>query len=33
MGLFGWDSSPRLNTKNLENSPSFPSVTYTASTD
>jgi hypothetical protein len=32
-GLLGWDSSPELNTKKLENSPSFPSVTYTASLD
>jgi hypothetical protein len=33
LGLFGWDSSPELNTKMLYNSPSFPSVTYTASLD
>jgi hypothetical protein len=33
LGLFGWDSSPELNTKKLDNSPSFPLVTYTASTD
>jgi hypothetical protein len=32
LGLFGWDSSPELNTKKLDNSPSFPLVTYTAST-
>jgi hypothetical protein len=31
LGLFGWDSSPVLNTKKLDNSPSFASVTYTAS--
>jgi hypothetical protein len=29
--LFRWDSSPKLSTKKLDNSPSFPSVTYTAS--
>jgi hypothetical protein len=29
MGLFGWDSSPELNTKTLNNSPRFPLVTYT----
>jgi hypothetical protein len=33
LGLFGWDSSPKLNTKTLDNSPRFPSVTYTASLD
>jgi hypothetical protein len=33
LGLFGWDSSPELNTKKLENSPSFPLVTYRASLD
>jgi hypothetical protein len=33
LGLFEWDSSPELNTKKLENSPSFPSDTYTASLD
>jgi hypothetical protein len=33
LGLFEWDSSPELNTKKLENSHSFPSVTYTASLD
>jgi hypothetical protein len=31
--LFGWDSSPELNRKKVENSPSFPSVTYSASSD
>jgi hypothetical protein len=31
--LFGWDSSPELNTKKFENSPSFPSVTYIVSSD
>jgi hypothetical protein len=30
MGLFGWDSSPKLNTKKLDNSPSFPLVNYIA---
>jgi hypothetical protein len=29
MGLFGYDSVPELNTKNLTNSPSFLSVTHT----
>jgi hypothetical protein len=33
MGLFGWDSSPELNIKKLENSLSFALVTYTASLD
>jgi hypothetical protein len=33
LGLFGWDSFPELNTKKLENSHIFPSVTYTASSD
>jgi hypothetical protein len=33
LGLFGWDSFPELNTKKLDNSSSFPSVTYTASSD
>jgi hypothetical protein len=33
LGLFGWDSSPELNTKKLENSPIFSSVTYSASSD
>jgi hypothetical protein len=33
LGLFGWDSSPGMNTKNLENSPILPSVTYSASSD
>jgi hypothetical protein len=33
LGLFGWDSSPELNMKKLDNSPVFPLVTYTASTD
>jgi hypothetical protein len=32
LGLFGWDSSPELNTKKLGNSPRFPLVNYTAST-
>jgi hypothetical protein len=32
LGLFGWDSSPELNTKKLHNNPSFPLVSYTAST-
>jgi hypothetical protein len=31
LGLFGWDSSPKWNTKKFQNSPSFPSITYTAS--
>jgi hypothetical protein len=31
--LFGWDSSPEMNTKNLGNSPVLPSVTYSASSD
>jgi hypothetical protein len=31
--LFRWDSSPKLHTKMLENYPSFPSVTYTVSSD
>jgi hypothetical protein len=33
MGLFGWDSSPELNSKKVDNSPRFPSVTYSASSD
>jgi hypothetical protein len=33
LGLFGQDSSLELNTKKLENSPIFLSVTYTASSD
>jgi hypothetical protein len=33
LGLFASDSSPELNTKKLEDSPSFPSVTYTDSSD
>jgi hypothetical protein len=33
LGLFGRDSSLELNTKNLDNSPSFPSVTYTTLLD
>jgi hypothetical protein len=33
LGLFGWDSSLKMNTKKLENSPIFPFVTYTASSD
>jgi hypothetical protein len=28
MGLFGYDSVPELNTKNLGNSPRFLSVTH-----
>jgi hypothetical protein len=32
-GTVWWDSSPDLNTKKLENSPNFPSDTYTASSD
>jgi hypothetical protein len=32
-GLFGWDSSPELNTKKLDNSPIFSSVNYTVSSD
>jgi hypothetical protein len=31
--LFGWDSSPEMNTKNLDNSPILPSVTYSSSSD
>jgi hypothetical protein len=33
LGLFTWDSSLELNIKTLENSPSFPSITYTTSLD
>jgi hypothetical protein len=33
MGLFGWDFSLEMYTKKLDNSPSFLSVTYTASSD
>jgi hypothetical protein len=33
LGLFVWDSFLELNTKKLENSPRFPSVTYKASSD
>jgi hypothetical protein len=33
LGLFGWDSTPELNTKRLENSPSFLSVIYRDSSD
>jgi hypothetical protein len=33
LGLFRRDSSLELNTEKLENSPSFPSVTYTALLD
>jgi hypothetical protein len=33
LGLFGWDPSPELNTKKLENSPIFPLVTYTVLSD
>jgi hypothetical protein len=29
LGLFGWDCSPELNTKTLDNSSIFPLVTYT----
>jgi hypothetical protein len=29
MGLFGYNTVPELNTKNMENSPSFLSVTHT----
>jgi hypothetical protein len=29
--LFGWDSAPDLNTKNLKNSPRFPSITNSES--
>jgi hypothetical protein len=31
--LFGWDSSPEMNTKKVGNSPIFSSVTYSASSD
>jgi hypothetical protein len=30
MLLFGWDYSLEMNTKNLDNSPILPSVTYSA---
>jgi hypothetical protein len=30
MGLLGWDSSPELNIKSVENSPTFPLVTQSA---
>jgi hypothetical protein len=33
LGLFGWDSSLDLNSKKVENSPRFSSVTYSASSD
>jgi hypothetical protein len=33
LGLFGWDSSLDLNIKKVENSPIFPLVTYSASSD
>jgi hypothetical protein len=33
LGLFSWDSSLELDTKKLDNSLRFPSVTYTASLD
>jgi hypothetical protein len=33
MGLFGWDSSIEINTKNSDNSPILPSVTHSASFD
>jgi hypothetical protein len=33
LGLFRRDSSLELNIKNLDNSPSFPSVTYTGLLD
>jgi hypothetical protein len=31
LGLFRSDSSPKLNTKIVENSPRLPSITYSAS--
>jgi hypothetical protein len=33
LGLIGWDYSPEMNTKNLDNSPILPLVTYLASSD
>jgi hypothetical protein len=33
LGLFRWDSSLELNTEKLQNSPSFPLITYTALSD
>jgi hypothetical protein len=33
MGLLSWDSSPVLNAKKLDNSPSFQSVSYIALSD
>jgi hypothetical protein len=33
LGLVEWDSSLEWNTKKLENSPSFPLVTYSPSSD
>jgi hypothetical protein len=33
LGLFGWDSSLELNRKKVGNSPRFPSVIYSASSD
>jgi hypothetical protein len=33
LGLFRWDSSLELDTKKLDNSLHFPSVTYTTSLD
>jgi hypothetical protein len=33
LGLFGWDSSLELNTKKLDHSPRFPSITYIDSSD
>jgi hypothetical protein len=31
--MFEWDSFPALNTKNVDTSPRFPSVTYSASSE
>jgi hypothetical protein len=31
--LFGWDSSLEMNTQNLDNSPSFLSITHTILSD
>jgi hypothetical protein len=33
LGLFDLDSSIEMNTKNLENSPILPSVTYSSPSD
>jgi hypothetical protein len=33
LGLIGWDSSPELNTKKVDNSSIFPLVTYTTSSE